>query len=230
MMDVNATTTLDQIDAEEAALVAQVIALRGRKAEARERELGSAIEQAQALINRYEITNDKLTFPVPPSMPMYRDPLSDETWSGKGNAPLWAKNKPLEQFLNPEWVAKNAKKEQAKAERDAKKAERAAKKSEKDAAKVNKGREQIANAGANEVADAVSQPVVTEGSPATNEASATTPATTTPSVQTEVIGHNDAVNVSMNVNDTVQQLGSVVFADVTPAPLIVQQAPAVVAS
>ncbi|KVN60310.1 H-NS histone family protein [Burkholderia stagnalis] len=187
MMEMNVSTALDQIDAEEAALVAQVIALRGRKAEARERELGSAIERAQALITRYGITNDKLTFPAQPSIPMYRDPLSDETWSGKGNAPLWTRGKPLEQFLNPEWVVKKAKEEQVKAEREAKKAERAAKKAEKDAAKVQKCREQL-----------------------------TTTATTSPSVQREASSHNDAVNESANENDTVQHAGNAAFDVVAP--------------
>jgi DNA-binding protein H-NS len=229
MMDMNAPTTLDQIDAEEAALVAQVIALRGRKAEVRERELGSATERAQALIDRYEITADKLTFPVPPSVPKYRDPLSDETWSGKGNAPLWTKGKPLEQFLNPEWVAKNARDEQAKAERDARKAKRAAKKAE-EAAKVNKSREQIDNAGLNEVAGDVHQHVVTGSSTPTNDVNASTLATNGPSVQAEAVGHNDAVNTTMNDNDTVQHAASSVVANANPVPMIGQKAPAVVAS
>ncbi|CAJ8041933.1 histone family protein nucleoid-structuring protein H-NS [Burkholderia pseudomallei] len=230
MMEMNATTTLDQIDAEEAALMAQVIALRGRKAEARERELGSAIEQAQALINRYGITNDKLTFPAQPSIPMYRDPLSDETWSGKGNAPLWAKDKPLEQFLNPEWVEKKAKEEQAKVERAAKKVERAAKKAEKEAAKAKKCREQIADAGPNQVAGAARQPVVTESSTTTKEVDASTLFTSGASMKSETTGRNDAVNVSMYEKDMEQQAGSVVVADVTLAPLVTQYAPAVVAA
>ncbi|MBN3804955.1 H-NS histone family protein [Paraburkholderia sp. Ac-20336] len=204
--------------------MAQVIALRGRKAEARERELGSAIEQVQALINRYGITNEKLTFPVPPSIPKYRDPLSDETWSGKGNAPLWTKGKQLEQFLNPEWVAKKAKDEQAKAEHEAKKAERAARKAEKEAATANKCREQIANAGGNDVAGYMHQPVVRGSSTATNEANASTLTRTGPSAQTEATGHNDAARVPMNDNDTVQQVGSVVVADATPAPMVAQSA------
>ncbi|KWH15137.1 hypothetical protein WL98_01935 [Burkholderia multivorans] len=153
--------------------MAQVIAARGRKAEAREREVGAATEQAQALINRYQITSDKLTFPALPSIPMYLDPVSNETWSGKGNAPLWAKNKPLEQFLNPAWVAKKAKEDQAKAQRKAKTAERAAKKAEKGAATVNKCREQIANTDAKQVEGAASQFVVTDGHMASNDTSTT---------------------------------------------------------
>ncbi|KGW92089.1 H-NS family nucleoid-associated regulatory protein [Burkholderia pseudomallei] len=231
MMDMNVIATLDQIDAEEAALVAQVIALRGRKAEARERELGSAIEQAQALINRYGITNDKLTFPAQPSIPMYRDLLSDETWSGKGNAPLWAKDKPLEQFLNPEWVAKKVKEEQAKAEREAKKVERVEKKAEKEAAKAKKCSEQIAGTGANQTAGAARQPVVTKAPTATNEANAPTLFTSGAGMKAEAIGHHDdAESVSMNEKDMSQQAGGVVVADVTSAPMVTQYAPAVVAA
>lgn len=103
----NVVATMDQFEAARDAARAVLVEAESQLIEAKTREQGAAAARVQAEINRFYITKDMLTFPTPPSVPMYLNPLTGEKWSGKGNAPRWAKDQPLEQFLNPAWVAKN---------------------------------------------------------------------------------------------------------------------------
>lgn len=102
----NVVATMDEIEAARDAARAVLAEAEKQLLEAQQRDQGAAIARVQAEINRYFITKDKLKFPTPPSVPMYRNPVTGETWSGKGNAPRWAKDQPLEQFVNPAWQAK----------------------------------------------------------------------------------------------------------------------------
>lgn len=68
------------------------------------------IEQIRQLMLDYEITPDMLGIrtasssysepkQTPKTPPKYRDPLSGATWSGRGRAPLWIKDKDYKDFL-----------------------------------------------------------------------------------------------------------------------------------
>jgi DNA-binding protein H-NS len=100
--------TLDQIEAEHNAARRRFEETDARLKEAIARNRESVIQRLQADIYRYGITKSEVKLAVPPSVPKYRDPVTGDTWSGKGNAPLWTQGKPLEQFINPEWLAKQA--------------------------------------------------------------------------------------------------------------------------
>lgn len=104
----NVVATMDEIEAARDAARAVLAEAEKQLLEVQRRDQGAATARVQAEINRYYITKNMLTFPTPPTVSMYRNPLTGEKWSGKGNAPRWAKDQQLEQFLNPEWVAKQA--------------------------------------------------------------------------------------------------------------------------
>lgn len=63
----------------------------------REKAVTEAIAEIKALIDQYEITAEELGFQstspkvkVKRSLPpKYRNPQSDETWSGRGRTPKW---------------------------------------------------------------------------------------------------------------------------------------------
>jgi DNA-binding protein H-NS len=103
-----AVPTLDQIEAEREAARKSLEAIQVRLNDAIARDRKSAIQRVQADIYRYGIAKSEVKFAPPPSVSKYRDPVSGNTWSGKGNAPLWTQGKPLEQFINPEWLTKQA--------------------------------------------------------------------------------------------------------------------------
>ncbi|WP_080416625.1 H-NS histone family protein [Burkholderia ubonensis] len=100
---VAAALTMDQIEAENEAARIRFEETQARLKEAIARNRESEIRRLQADIYRYGVTKSELKFSAPQSVPKYRDPVSGNTWSGKGNAPSWANGKHLEHFLNPEW-------------------------------------------------------------------------------------------------------------------------------
>lgn len=92
-------------------LLAQKAALEKSIAQARKRETGKVIKEINALIQQYELSPADLHFasqgepgrrksaprkaPVKrskakgPLSPLYRDPATGQTWSGRGRHPAW---------------------------------------------------------------------------------------------------------------------------------------------
>lgn len=80
-------------------LLAQKEALEARLEEARQAEVGAAIQQIHGLMDQYGLTVDDLarrrgrgrprTKALSESIPMYQDPKTGKTWSGRGRAPGW---------------------------------------------------------------------------------------------------------------------------------------------
>ncbi|CAG9184089.1 H-NS histone family protein [Cupriavidus respiraculi] len=80
-------------------LLAQKEALEVQLEEARQAEVGAAIEHIRELMDQYGLTVDDLarrrgrgrprTRAPSESVPMYQDPKTGKTWSGRGRAPGW---------------------------------------------------------------------------------------------------------------------------------------------
>ena len=92
-------TTLAQLQAQKAALEAQIEA--AKKAQAAE-----GIAKAKAIIAEYSLTKDdvfgasakrgrKASSSVAPK---YKDPISGATWSGRGRAPKWIEGQDRSKF------------------------------------------------------------------------------------------------------------------------------------
>lgn len=89
-------------------LLKQREALEQQISEARRRELAAAIAQVRELVAEYGLTQQDV-FPVGRSArtsatsgvkvaPKYRDPLTGQTWTGRGKAPKWIQNEDREKF------------------------------------------------------------------------------------------------------------------------------------
>lgn len=122
--------TFQQFDAQIAQFEAEVARIEQMKEQVRkqresnlQKEQEIAIPQILAWINALNITPEQLGFaPQPmkskaPSIPRYRDPVTQKTHSGKGGLPGWltAETKNDPRYENPEWTAKEAAKEATKA-------------------------------------------------------------------------------------------------------------------
>jgi len=110
-------------EAEAAAIQQRMDALKEQRESLRAQERAVAIPELKARIAALGITPEDLGFaPQPkkskaPSIPRYRDPVSGKKHSGKGGLPGWltpeTKNDP--RYENPEWTAKKAADDEAKA-------------------------------------------------------------------------------------------------------------------
>ncbi len=88
-------------------LLQQQQALAVQIEEARKREIADAVAQVRSLIDQYQLT-ERDVFPsgrrassrtgskVPPK---YRDPLTGQTWTGRGKAPKWIDGQDRTKFL-----------------------------------------------------------------------------------------------------------------------------------
>jgi len=98
-------TTLEQ-------LIAQKEALEKQIAETRERELASAVAQVKALVTAHQLTvadifpgttrkvrGDAPKKPTNKVAAKYRDPITGNTWSGRGLAPKWLAGKNKADYL-----------------------------------------------------------------------------------------------------------------------------------
>lgn len=74
--------------------------------EARRQELAGAISQVRALVAEFGLTQQDV-FPAARARsatsgtkvaPKYRDPVTGQTWTGRGKAPKWIQNQNREQF------------------------------------------------------------------------------------------------------------------------------------
>ncbi|MBB3256235.1 DNA-binding protein H-NS [Paraburkholderia bannensis] len=114
---------LAQFDAEVARIEQMKEQVRKQRERNLQKEQEIAIPQIKAWIDALNITPEQLGFaPQPkkakaPSIPRYRDPVSGKKHSGKGGLPGWltpeTKNDP--RYENPEWTAKKAAEDAAKA-------------------------------------------------------------------------------------------------------------------
>lgn len=85
----------------------QIKQLQNKAEEIRKSELANTIHQIKTMMADYGITvsdlklsNKKKSAKVRnPLAPKYRDPVSGETWSGRGKAPRWIDKKNIEKFL-----------------------------------------------------------------------------------------------------------------------------------
>ncbi len=94
-------------------LLQQIESLKKQAEEVRQREIAEVIKDIKAMMDEYGITPADLGFSVATragktktaAVAKYRNPVSGETWSGKGRAPKWlldaeANGQRREQFLN----------------------------------------------------------------------------------------------------------------------------------
>ncbi|MCZ2497382.1 H-NS histone family protein [Xylophilus sp. Kf1] len=88
-------------------LLAQKAALESQIASARKEELGTAIDQAKALIAELSLTEDDIFGAEGKAASSksgtkvaakYRDPETGATWIGRGKAPKWIADKDRAQF------------------------------------------------------------------------------------------------------------------------------------
>ncbi|APY96263.1 H-NS histone family protein [Burkholderia pseudomallei] len=90
-------------------LKAQLDALNKEAEAAKAREISTALSQIRETVLRYEIRPDQI-FPQwtrlrspdkrrGPLPPKYRNPMTGETWCGRGRAPKWMSGSPREAFL-----------------------------------------------------------------------------------------------------------------------------------
>lgn len=89
-------------------LLKQREALEQQINEARRRELATAVAQVRELVAEYGLTQQDV-FPArggrSPSTsgtkvaPKYRDPVTGQTWTGRGKAPKWIQNQDREKFV-----------------------------------------------------------------------------------------------------------------------------------
>lgn len=87
-------------------LLKQREALEKQISEARRQELAGAIAQVRALVEEFGLTAQDV-FPAGRARsagtgakvaPKYRDPVTKQTWTGRGKAPKWIQNQDRAQF------------------------------------------------------------------------------------------------------------------------------------
>lgn len=85
-------------------LLAQREALEQQIAAARKAEVTGAVQQIRGLIEAFGLTQDDI-FPAAKQKretgavaPKYRDPVTGQTWSGRGKPPNWIKDQDRSQF------------------------------------------------------------------------------------------------------------------------------------
>jgi DNA-binding protein H-NS len=89
-------------------LKARIEQLQQEAEAARDREIAEALSHIRAVVTKYDIAPDQICrhwtldpscdFRPQPRPPLYRDPLTGKTWSGRGRTPTWMTGKPREAF------------------------------------------------------------------------------------------------------------------------------------
>ncbi|WP_082721310.1 H-NS histone family protein [Burkholderia sp. ABCPW 14] len=90
-------------------LKAQLDALNKEAEAAKQREISTVLSEIREAVLRFEIrpeqifphwtrlrSPDKRRGPIPPK---YRNPMTGETWSGRGRAPKWMSGLPRDEFV-----------------------------------------------------------------------------------------------------------------------------------
>lgn len=86
---------------------AQLATLQGQIDETKARMRAEGLEKIKAIMAEHELTIADLAAPTKKrgpkagqtSVPMYQDPKSGATWSGRGRAPAWIAGKKREKLL-----------------------------------------------------------------------------------------------------------------------------------
>ncbi len=89
-------------------LLAQIEALQTQVSDVRQREVGEAVAKVRAIVDEYQLTA-KDVFPsgkiksagkkTGTVAAKYRDPITGQTWSGRGLAPKWLAGKEKGDYL-----------------------------------------------------------------------------------------------------------------------------------
>ncbi|MBU9385344.1 H-NS histone family protein [Burkholderia gladioli] len=94
------------------ALLAELEALDARIAVARETEREAAIAQIRELMKSLDISVQDLQEKVAKrrsarvsKAPLYRDPVSGKTWTGRGRQPAWLGDEPARFLIQPDLLA-----------------------------------------------------------------------------------------------------------------------------
>ncbi len=96
-------------------LLAQRASLEQRIAQARQQEVDAAVTAIRELIAEFDLTVDEVfqgerkrgrigastQRATKTVAPKYRDPATGQTWTGRGKAPLWIRDKDRDEFLIP---------------------------------------------------------------------------------------------------------------------------------
>lgn len=88
-------------------LIEQRAALELKIKQAREQELGEAIAKVKELVANFDLApkdifsrnSHKRAGESNRVQPKYRNPMTGETWTGRGKAPKWIKDSDRDQFL-----------------------------------------------------------------------------------------------------------------------------------
>lgn len=89
------------------ALLEQREKLEAQIREARAAELADAVAKVRAIVGEYGLTAEDVFPPARRTAgsgsvaPKYRDPESGQTWTGRGKAPTWIRDKNRDDFLIP---------------------------------------------------------------------------------------------------------------------------------
>lgn len=94
-------------------LLAQRASLEQKIAQARQQEIDGAVSAIRELIAEFDLSAEQI-FPgkrgrigsptqraTKTVAPKYRDPSTGQTWTGRGKAPVWIRDKNREEFLIP---------------------------------------------------------------------------------------------------------------------------------
>lgn len=86
----------------------QIKQLQKQADDLRKKELSDAINKIKSIMNEYNITINDLGLSSRKKRtakktrvikPLYKDPVSGKTWSGRGRSPVWFDNKNKDKFL-----------------------------------------------------------------------------------------------------------------------------------
>lgn len=89
-------------------LLTQIETLQNQVAEVRQKEVGDAIAKVRAIVDEYQLTASDVfpggkikssTKKTGKVAAKYRDPLTGNTWSGRGLAPKWLAGKNKADYL-----------------------------------------------------------------------------------------------------------------------------------
>lgn len=85
-------------------LLAQRDALEQQIAAARKAEVANAVQEIRGLIEAFGLTAEDVFSSAKPKRltssvaPKYRDPVTGQTWTGRGKPPIWIKDQDRSQF------------------------------------------------------------------------------------------------------------------------------------
>lgn len=96
--------TADITSQDKLTAILEVNAILLKVAEASDNDRALLLQRAGAKIKEHDLMADlglkkKSSATTTPGVPKYKNPISNQTWSGRGYAPIWIKGKDRTQFL-----------------------------------------------------------------------------------------------------------------------------------